>query len=1263
MKIRKSGFWKAVICAGWVLFLIQPVFAERTLNHGLHAVPAPAVVKIDGDLSEWDTSGAIILCKDTSTMLDTESGKVSAMWDQNNLYVAIEWRDTTPMQNKVDPVTLFGSGWRSDCVQLRCNMNNFVVHVDAWYYTPEKRPAMNVTYGRLDVADGGQPKVDRPSPEKMGAQGFHVSADGHGYVQEIKLPWAMLTLDGKIPPKTADLRLGIELFWGDAAAQGWPKSRVTDNLMDGETQTDFFWTNTKAWGRLILEDKNNLQLPVPSWLRAKAAPVQGPVKIDFTVPQDSYVTVAIEDEKGNRVKSLVGGAKFPKGSNTVYWSGLDDRNQALQPGKYRWLGIYRDQLDVKWKMSFYQPNTRCPWGNVKGTGAWGPDHGTLLAAAAANGKVYFGGFGAEAGFPLLAVDEKTGEKIWSCRSDEPDHLACVDRILYACTTNSGDKINWLSITPRGLMQFDADTGNWLNINTPDGKQTRRLDLLDAKETALGFTADKDGLYLSVKEKGVIRSFNRSTFAVQKDYPLPDAGEIFAENNGKLLAVTPSAVFELTLGTGETRSLVTGDFHGTSALTADANKIYIAIGEPRHQVIVLERKGSKAKQTAVIGAKGGRTTNGWYKPEEGFINPCGLTVDSLGQLWVVERSYKPKRVSVWKDGKWISDFIGDTFYGGGGVINPLDPTTAFYKDMQFKIDIDKGTWTLRQIGLVMPKNASDYGIVYPADRPENFTGYIHVCKGKAYLINDKPRQIFKERKDGRWILCMHMDQTNKIAWTDMNDDGIVQENEIVRGAKTDNWGGMDYWGQRPSQNLDMFFANGEHGLCLRCKGVTAGGTPIYDFTKFETMAGECQNGIGLRDGSYNSGCEGERGEYYSEMRKIYPGGSRRTFWFRGENTGRWTYRLPEPGIVLYPFQTHGIVDVPSINGEVVCWVSDFGQRYLFTDDMLYVGQLFTDARGNWDDWPMDPKPGFVANSMAPGQESFMGYFCKLNDGRYILTSGFTDCRIFEVTGLDSLKRFQDGEITLTAEDCLRAKAIRDLQVAAEKGQATAEIVAISKPPAVDGDPSAWTQGKPVEITVDEQRNARVYTSYDEKNLYVAWDVKDNSPMINQAKRWELAFKGGDAVDLMFRVPADKPEDPAIHPGDLRLLITMFEGKSIAVLYRQISNAKAPYTFDAFEGAGRPNAVKMDEVRLASEVVSGIVKREDGYLVKAIIPLAFLDVRPKSGTQTRMDFGVLFGGPGGGQTMIRAYWSNKNTNIVVDIPSEAKLEPGNWGIVEF
>ena len=1254
--------------AAMMLIACAPAMAQRAVNRGLHAVPAPDKVVIDGKLDEWDTSGAIICCKDVSALLDVESCRVAAMHDGDNLYLSFAFRDPTPMVNKIDPATMRGNGWRSDAVQLRCNMEGFVSHIDAWYFTARKEPAMDTQYGRIGGGGIGQPEVDRPTdPTKLGAeQAFRIDDDGRGYVQEMKIPWGIMTLDGKTPPKGADLRLGLELFWGGVTADGWPRSRVTDNLSESAKTTDFFWTSINNWGKLILEDKNNITLPAPSWQLATKAEPKALVPITFALPRDGHVTVAIEDLAGNRVKSLLGGIEFAKGTHTVYWSGLTDRDELLPAGRYRWTGIYRDKIDVQWKMSFYQPNQRSPWLNSKGTGAWGPDHGHLQAAATGGGRVYFCGNGVEAGFAILAVDEN-GNKLWSLKDPESSRLAYADGMVYACTR--GGTANWIGIAPVGVMRFKADTGEWIDITGPDGKPARRLPLVPEGEQVVGFAADKNGLYVSVAGKNVVRSFDRNTFKQMREYKVPGAAQLFAPGDGTLLVTSSKGLLWLDLAgrRGDVATLNAEDFSSARDVTAAADRIYVAMGAPDHRVHVFTREG---KRIGTIGNEGGRKQNGWYEPREGFLNPNGLAVDSNGRLWVVEDSYRPKRTSVWKDGKWQRDFIGDTGYGGGGVINPLDPTMAFYNGMQFEIDIDKRTWKLVQVGMIMPANAAEFGLEQIGNPNEtgqgNTTEYMMAHRGRAYIHKCRgSRHIYRQREDGRWALCVYIDTTNKVAWMDLNDDCLIQNNEIVRGGADDIWGGNDYWGTRPSQNLDLYFSRrvDTPGLRLRLERITPGGTPIYDFAKFEEMAGECMNGIGLRDGTFNSGCAGERGEYFSEMRKTQPAGvDRRTFWFRGLNTGRWTYRLPEPGVVIYPFQAHGVANVPELPGEVVCWVSDFGQRYLFTDDMLYVDQLFADGRASYDAWPEVPEPGFIANNMTPGQESFHGFFTRAAGNRYLLTSGFTDCRVFEITGLNSLRRI-GGETEIKPEHLGRAIDIRDFRLSGGKTRGTARIARVARPMGIDGTLQGWNRDDALRIKVDADRAAEILTAYDQDNLYVAWEVRDNSPMFNNAERWELAFKGGDAVDVMFRAPGKDLDKAGVRAGDLRLLIAGLGGKPAAVLYRPVSENKKPFVFDAFEGAGRGNAVRMDEVRLAPEVRAVIKRGPSGYIVEAAIPWKLLGIGPAAGAEGRIDFGVLFSDAKGTGTAVRAYWENRDTQIVADIPSEAQLKPANWGIMKL
>ena len=118
--------------------------AIQTENHGLHAMPAPAGgVKMDGDLSDWDLSGQMLITYDLESLRDIYSAQVAGMYDTENFYLAIHWKDATPMGNSHDPRYQASRRWAGDCVQLRFKTDR-ISHITAWYYAPKKEPTLNM---------------------------------------------------------------------------------------------------------------------------------------------------------------------------------------------------------------------------------------------------------------------------------------------------------------------------------------------------------------------------------------------------------------------------------------------------------------------------------------------------------------------------------------------------------------------------------------------------------------------------------------------------------------------------------------------------------------------------------------------------------------------------------------------------------------------------------------------------------------------------------------------------------------------------------------------------------------------------------------------------------------------------------------------------------------------------------------------------------------------------------------------------------------
>ena len=136
------------VCA-LILFavLTLPAFATQTDNHGIHAVPPPGKVTIDGKLDDWDLSGQVLMCYDIETLRDVYSAQVAMMHDAENLYIALHWKDPIPMGNSHHPRFQANKGWAGDAVQLRLKTDR-ISHVTAWYYAAEKEPALQIDYGK-----------------------------------------------------------------------------------------------------------------------------------------------------------------------------------------------------------------------------------------------------------------------------------------------------------------------------------------------------------------------------------------------------------------------------------------------------------------------------------------------------------------------------------------------------------------------------------------------------------------------------------------------------------------------------------------------------------------------------------------------------------------------------------------------------------------------------------------------------------------------------------------------------------------------------------------------------------------------------------------------------------------------------------------------------------------------------------------------------------------------------------------------------------
>jgi hypothetical protein len=283
------------------------------------------------------------------------------------------------------------------------------------------------------------------------------------------------------------------------------------------------------------------------------------------------------------------------------------------------------------------------------------------------------------------------------------------------------------------------------------------------------------------------------------------------------------------------------------------------------------------------------------------------------------------------------------------------------------------------------------------------------------------------------------------------------------------------------------------------------------------------------------------------------------------------------------------------------------------------------------------------------EAFAGQLIKTKSGRYLLLAGDTDGRVTEVLGLDTIRRFE-GSYVLAPEDANRA---REAQAEFAKMKARAQALAIVR------GRSALDVARPVRKTVDNQRGFSARLAYDERNLYIAYDVDSPQELANAIPDPRIIFKGGNLLDIQLAAdPQADPKRTTPAPGDVRILITRQKDKPFAVVYRPKVKG---FSGEAIVLTSPTGKESFDQIQTVETLEIQYQKRAGGFRATVAVPLELLGWKPSSGGSVRLDLGYLFGNATGSQCGQRAYWSNTSptSGIIGDIPSESRLEPAQWG----
>ena len=464
--------------------------------------------------------------------------------------------------------------------------------------------------------------------------------------------------------------------------------------------------------------KTTLQLPAP------AKESHPPIAVRFHLDEPGYVTLAIDDANGSRVRNLVSETRFPAGDNVAWWDGADDWGrdrdaakhglyhipaQPVAPGTYHARGLVHQGLDLRYEFSIYNSGNPA-WETADTSGGWLTNHTPPQAvvfvpgdkAPAGKPLVYIGSAVSEGGAGLAWVDlkgRKIGGRGWiggnwtaapyltrdSGANAVPDVYAYVASAWTSSTSNRDQthgELRFTGLTAKGdkaVLKYpftppavsDGDH-HWISqlggIAVHDGMLVASLNKLDK----LLFVDARAGKALG-------------------EAPLPSPRGLAFDSQGRLLVLSPNNLLRFPAGISSQlpkgQALVNEGLEDPQGITLDATgRIYVSDYGTAHQVKVFSPEG---KLLRTIGHPGAPAAGPYDRLH--MNHPHGLTIDDQQQLWVAEDDFQPKRVSVWTlDGKFVNAFYGPGRYGGGGSLDPQDKTRFYYDGIEFKLDWSAGT---------------------------------------------------------------------------------------------------------------------------------------------------------------------------------------------------------------------------------------------------------------------------------------------------------------------------------------------------------------------------------------------------------------------------------------------------------------------------------------------------------------------------------------------------------------------------------------------
>lgn len=1223
---------------------------DRTMsfNQEVRVVPAPGPVTIDGKTDDWDLSAGVWSYNDP-TLVDRYSVWTHLMWDEKGVYFLARFHDPTPMKNAASGKD-FSQSWRADCYQARVIFDDGTpdehqMHVNLYYSSTDNRPFMIIKHGGFKA----KPPYDATGPDRpdqlerwgttMDKFGGKLAVapwpDGKGYNMEAFWPWSYCRTSGKALKPGGEFVFGIEAMWGNADGT-LLAHRLADGIKDDTVNRIFMFRARTGWGKAVISDRGRLDITEQQKALQQARlkrfvdyDTYGSVPVTYTLPEKRDVTIAIDDAQGRRVRNLFGQYPREAGKVTDKWDCLDDAGRPVKPGKYTATVVHHKPIELVFYNSCYSSATP-PWVTEAGAKLWGANHGHPTSVATRGPVTILLFTGTEGGSGIQLINDD-GIIQWS------DGNEFVDGTLDDTYAYGLSRSSWQQKTL--LFRYRLKDGQLTPFDDPQRTPSPAL-LPDSNiPTASSLAIGHGALWAMIPGRGLLKvdpktGAVQATLAAGDLVAVTDRGDrlygLFSDGTVALLDADGKPAQRLFKAQGLSKPRRLG-------VSEDASR-FVVSDQGTNQVLVFDAQGKLVHAVGTAWTGEDRPAGKFVLTD--LVQPLGADFDHLGRLWVTEAVKTCKRVTCWDaDYKLVDQYWGQADYGAmSGFPLTFDDTRFVAHGIEFKLDPKPDPWH---------RKTNEQPLAYhPALAHER--GFIVRYKDHEYALGAPGFNkmdhltILKRNAEGVFVPCVRVDLKGRQpgrAWIDRNGNGQEDAGELTENV---NMTGL-YWANgwvRP--DLVILSTNGN---LYRPTGFTDAGVPLYDFANPERPANwitfaDAQGSSGTplidRAGNISNGIvyatvDGRRGAYPNRY-------------------GRHDAPAAQRGVLIAPFRTNGVVeDVPGV-GSVLALGGDRGEWFLLSLDGLYLSSICQDSKGR-----------VTLDETFIGQESFGGFLWRDTETQRVLVQlGGPSYRLMEVRNLETTVK-ETQTLNVSEQDIAEGSRLfqeRQQQAAPREPDA----LRIARVRQLPNEPAPVLQpiSRPlidggIDVYVSEPGNPaqwwRASLAHDGRELAIMYQVADPSPWLNGQGSFTHVFIGGDSVDFQFEAPAR---------GPCRLLEAPIGGKPASVFWQVKADAKQnPTTY--MVGNNPANATNFDVVQPMARATVKVATGFSSYTVLVRVPLADVGLDKALGTDIRGIVGVIFSDPSGKNRASRLYWHDKQTGLVSDVPSEARLFPNRWGTI--